>query len=164
MQTALTEKASREITALLQQLLEKVEAQAVFLCDRGGNVICEHSVAAYAHMDNIGALAAGSFFATLELARLVGEPQFRCMNHQGERTSIYMEGLSNDLLLVIVFGRDSNVGLVKLYAKNVGRQLAKYNIGIEALEGPERVRSLKLEFDENAQPFMRATTEEEPSM
>lgn len=161
MQIALTERTSRAITALLQQLLEKVEAEAVFLCDRGGNVICEYSLAAYAHMDNIGALAAGSFFATLELARLVGEPQFRCMNHQGEKTSIYMEGLTDDLLLVIVFGRDSNVGLVKLYAKNVGRQLAKFNIGVDALEGPDRMHTIRLEFDEEAQPFMRSTTEEE---
>lgn len=163
MQTALTEQASREITALLEQLLEKVEAQAVFLCDRGGNIICEYSIATYANVDNIGALAAGSFFATLELARLVGEPQFRCMNHQGEKTSIYMEGLTEDLLLVIVFGRESNVGLVKLYAKHVGRQLAKYNIAVDSLEGPDRIHKVKLEFDDNAQPFMRATTEKEPS-
>lgn len=156
MQTVLTEEASRAINGILETLLEKVEAEAVFLCDRGGNIVAEYSLAAYAHTENIGALAAGSFFATLELARLVGEPQFRCMNHQGEKTSMYMEGLTDDLLLVIVFGKDSNIGLVKLYAKHVGRELAKFDVAI-APTGPggDHMHSVKLEIDENAQPFAR---------
>lgn len=156
MQTALTEEASRAINSILETLLEKVEAEAVFLCDRGGNIVAEYSLAAYANTENIGALAAGSFFATLEMARLVGEPQFRCMHHQGEKTSIYMEGLNDDLLLVIIFGRDSNIGLVKLYAKHVSRELARFNIAIEPLgAGDQRIHSVKLEIDDTVQPFVR---------
>jgi predicted regulator of Ras-like GTPase activity (Roadblock/LC7/MglB family) len=161
MQTVLTEEASRAINAILETLLDKVEAEAVFLCDRGGNIVAEYSMAAYPNIENIGALAAGSFFATLELARLVGEPQFRCMNHQGEKTSMYMEGLNEDLLLVIVFGKDSNIGLVKLYAKHVGRELAKFNIAVDTSEGGDaRMSSVKLEIDENAQAFVRFQRED----
>jgi len=145
----------------METLLDKVEAEAVFLCDRGGNVIAQHSIEAYSNIENIGALAAGSFFATLELARLIGEPKFRCLNHQGEDTSIYMEGLSEDLLLIIVFGRESNVGLVKLYAKHVGRELAKFSMNVDTASGEhqERMHSIKLEVDETVQPFVRSSDE-----
>jgi len=158
MQSALTEETSRAIHKILDTLLEKVEAEAVFLCDGGGNILAENSIEAYGNIENIGALAAGSFFATLELAKLVGEPKFRSMNQQGENSSIYMEGLTEDLLLVIIFGPDSNVGLVKLYAKYVGRELAKFNVAIDqsSPEHQEHIHSIKLEIDETVQPFVRS--------
>jgi predicted regulator of Ras-like GTPase activity (Roadblock/LC7/MglB family) len=156
MQTALSEESSRQIHTVLTVLLEKVEAEAVFLCDRGGNIVAEHSIAEYAHAENIGALAAGSFYATLEMARLIGEPKFRCMNHQGERMSIYMEGLNEEMLLVVIFSKDSNVGLVKLYAKDASRKLAKFNIDVLPEGGQGLMHSVKLEVDESAQPFVRS--------
>lgn len=151
---ALTEDVSQKINRILTDLLEQVEAEAVFLCDRGGNILAHQAHTVYPHEENIGALAAGSFFATVEMARLVGEPKFRCLIHQGEITSIYMEGLDNDLLLVVVFSKDSNPGLVKLHAKDAIHQLADLGLSKEH-KGPEyeRVHSVKLEIDESAQPF-----------
>lgn len=127
---ALTEEVSRQIDKVLSELLERGEAEAVFLCDRGGNIISHRSVVAYSNEENISALAAGSFFATQEMARLLGESRFKSLLHQGEKTSIYMEGLKGDMILVVIFSKDSNPGLVKLYAKTACQQLEPFKLSL----------------------------------
>lgn len=155
MQTALTEEASREINRVVAELLEKVEGEAVFLCDRGGNIIARQWVEAYRNEENIAALAAGSFFATLEMARLLGESKFRRLIHQGEQMNIYMEGMGGDMLLIVVFSRDSNPGLVKLCAQHACRLLEQYSLSMDRPADSKggKIPPVKLEVDENAQPF-----------
>lgn len=111
-----TTEQIRRLETLLADLLVRSEADAVYLCDRGGNIIAEHTAQHYSEEDNIIALAAGSFFATRELARLLGEPEFKCVFHQGARTSVFMQSTKTDLLVLVVFGVESNPGLVKLYS------------------------------------------------
>ncbi|MFH0880352.1 MAG: roadblock/LC7 domain-containing protein [Lentisphaerota bacterium] len=153
----LTEEASRQLDQILTELLERVEAEAVFLCDRGGNIIASHAISSYAHQENIAALASGSFFATLEMARLIGEDEFKYLLHQGEKNSIYMESAPGDMLLLVVFSKDSNPGLVKLFVRNASEQLKQFHLD-EALrqsKSPTTGVSLQFEMDENAQPFVQ---------
>lgn len=151
---ALTEDVSRQIDKVLSELLERGEAEAVFLCDRGGNIISHRSVVAYANEENISALAAGSFFATLEMARLLGESRFKSLLHQGEKTSIYMEGMPGDMLIIVVFSKDSNPGLVKLYVKHTCKELEPLNLAVlEPSTTDGSMPKFHLEIDPNAQPF-----------
>ncbi len=155
MVNAITEEISLQIDKMLRELLVQAESDAVFLVDRGGNIIAQETVESYAHEENIAALASGSFFATLEMARLVGEDEFQSMLHQGEKISIYMEGTSGEMLLVVVFGKYSNVGLVKLYTKKTGQQLGNLSIFVDQLDSPNPGGSMMFEIDETAQPFMQ---------
>jgi predicted regulator of Ras-like GTPase activity (Roadblock/LC7/MglB family) len=77
--------------------------------------MAQKSAQAYAGEDNIAALASGSFYATRVLAELLGEAEFRHAIHQGSHTSMYMQIMDCDLLVLVVFGQESNPGLVKLY-------------------------------------------------
>jgi predicted regulator of Ras-like GTPase activity (Roadblock/LC7/MglB family) len=150
--SSLSEEASGKIDQVLRELLEQVEAQAVFFCDRGGNIIASQSVSPQGNEENVAALAAGSFFATLTMAKLVGETEFQNMLHQGETTSIYMEGLKGDMILVVIFNKDSNPGLVKLYCKTACQQLEPFKLSLVYDE--KQMRTIPhLELDENAQAF-----------
>lgn len=153
--TQLTVEISAQIDRVLTDLLEQAEAEAVMLCDRGGNIIAQQAVSEYHAEDNIAALAAGAFFATVEIARLVGETKFRRLLHQGEKTSIYMERMGGDLLLLVVFSKDSNPGLVRLYARSACQELAQFASALAPQQDGKSsaISSLKLEIDENAQPF-----------
>lgn len=110
----LTEQQCHTVDELLLELLARSESEGVFLCNRGGYILAESLIQNYDQNDNIAALAAGSFFATREIARMVGEPEFRSVLHQGKSKGIYMQSSSSDLLVVIVFGSETNPGLVKL--------------------------------------------------
>jgi predicted regulator of Ras-like GTPase activity (Roadblock/LC7/MglB family) len=158
---ALTEEEYLKIEQIVSDLLVQVEADAVMLCDRGGNIIAQQSVSTYEDEDNIAALASGAFFATVEMARLVGESEFRSMLHQGERMSIYMEGTVGDMLLVIVFDKFSNPGLVKLYARKASEQLGEQSLCVDQMGAGGIGAVEKLELDENAQPFMFTNPSEE---
>ena len=152
--TSLTEDANRKLEDILAELLNIVEAQAVFLCDRGGNIILNKSVSAYAHEDNIAALASGSFFATLEMARLIGESEFKYVLHQGEHQSIFMEKTSKDLLVMVMFNRDSNPGLVKLHTHLACQKLEEFDIIVDQCGGQNTFgKPVTFEMDPQAHPF-----------
>jgi predicted regulator of Ras-like GTPase activity (Roadblock/LC7/MglB family) len=156
--SALTEEASKRIDAIIEELLVQVEADSVFLCDRAGNIVAQKTVNEFQNAENIGALASGSFFATVEMARLVGEPKFKSLLHQGDKNSIYMEGISSgDLIILVVFSNDSNPGLVKLYTRNACHQLEQFHTSISGEPGVgSRIPAMKIELDENAAPFVRS--------
>ncbi len=145
----------KRMETLLADLLARAEASAVFLCDRGGNIIAEHSARKVPDEDNIIALAAGSFFATRELARLLGEPEFRCVFHQGAKTSLFMQSTTaTDLVLLVVFGQESNPGLVKLYASESCKSIDKhYNTKTAAAPASQ---SMRFEVDPGKQLFKMA--------
>jgi len=119
----LTAEQCRAMENQLSDLLVRSESEAVFLCNRGGYILAASAVEDYEHDDNIAALAAGSFYATREIASMVGEPEFRYVFHQGDKKSIFMQTTAMDLLLVVVFGESSNPGLVRLCADEMSAGL-----------------------------------------
>ena len=64
---------------------------------------------------SLAALAAGSFAATRQLAALLSERQFTLLFHEGERSNLHVVQVSDHVLLLLTFGRDTQVGRVRLY-------------------------------------------------
>ena len=75
-------------------------------------------------IDTISALVAGSFAATKEMARLLGEEEFTAMFHQGERDNIQLSLVGDRTLLTILFDDRTTVGMVRLYAGETAKKLA----------------------------------------
>ncbi len=153
----MTIELSLRVERLLQQLLDRAEARAVYLSDKGGNIIAQRTMAEYQNEENMSALAAGSFFATQELARLIGEGGFHCVFHQGGNNSVYMQSLEGEMLMLVVFDKESNPGLVRLYANETGRSVERLlaeedqsNQGLPAI-------GMEFEINESAQPFSQSS-------
>ncbi len=150
----LTEGQCRAIDQLLLELLVRSESEGVFLCNRGGYILAESLVEEYEQNDNIAALSAGSFFATREIARMVGEPEFRSVLHQGECKGIYMQSSHSDMLIVIVFGMETNPGLVKFCAEEMILQLDKCFASMaEDVEGKAEMDAFEFEINADADMF-----------
>ena len=153
---SLSKEDSERLGVILLDLLVRAEAEAIFLCDRGGNIIAQNATAQYSHEENIAALAAGSFYATRELAKLIGEPVFRYIFHRGDRTSIYMQNTIKDMLLLVVFGTQSNPGLVRLYADDCSRALQVMSETSNFVDLTGGTRShMEIEIDDTTEPFKR---------
>jgi predicted regulator of Ras-like GTPase activity (Roadblock/LC7/MglB family) len=150
---AMTTELSARVETFLQHVLDRAEARAVYLSDKGGNIIAQRSLDEYPNEENISALAAGSFFATQELARLIGEGAFHCVFHQGGTTSVYMQSLEGELLMLVVFDKESNPGLVRLYANEAATSVER--LLAEADRSNEGMPAFGMEFeiDDTAQPF-----------
>jgi predicted regulator of Ras-like GTPase activity (Roadblock/LC7/MglB family) len=98
-------------------------AQQVVLLDMSGHVL---AAAGAARQDDValGALLAGLFGSARALAALFGGADFRAFFQQGTEVSIYTLLIGDRWLLVTVFDRRSQVGMVRLLAHQTAAALA----------------------------------------
>jgi predicted regulator of Ras-like GTPase activity (Roadblock/LC7/MglB family) len=113
----LTAEDQMAIEARLADFLAKSEAQWSALVDKGGNLFAQSGNTGSLDLSILSALAAGSFAATHELAKRLGESEFSALYHEGHGQHILMSALAHDCLLVTIFGERTNIGLVRFYAQ-----------------------------------------------
>src|SRR5918912_3771056 len=110
---------------VLADFLRKAEAELTVVIDRGGNVISQYGDMTVMDVTIIAALAAGSFAATRELARRIGEVEFNALYHQGNGSHIFMNSVDDETIMITVFGPRTTVGLVRFYSTAASQQIAE---------------------------------------
>lgn len=120
----LHEEESRRIDQLLQRFIKESEAKTVLLIDKDGHLIAQQGFAHSLDTTSMAALAAGAFASTREIARLVGEMEFSVLFHQGQHDHLHASIVDDRTILVVIFDDRTTVGMVRLYAKEVGASLA----------------------------------------
>ena len=113
----LTVEDQMAIEQRLADFLSKSEAQWSALVDKGGNLFAQSGNTGSLDLSILSALAAGSFAATHELAKRLGESEFSALYHEGHGQHILMSALAHECLLVTIFGERTNIGLVRFYAQ-----------------------------------------------
>ncbi|TFH13652.1 MAG: hypothetical protein E4H02_11435 [Lentisphaerales bacterium] len=121
--SALSEQQGDAIRKVLVVLARECEARAIAICDIGGNTIAQHSESDDLPIETASALASGAFAATRELADTIGEPGFRSICHRGQNSGILIRALGSDFLIMVILGKTSIEGLVRLHVKKTARQL-----------------------------------------
>lgn len=120
------------IDAVLQHYIESAEADLVVVVDKGGNVMSQFGDDEILDITIIAALAAGSFAATKELARRIGEVEFNALYHQGNGSHIFMSSIDDDTIMITVFSSATTVGLVRHYSADAATRLAEI---LDAMRG-----------------------------
>ncbi len=121
---ALTIENVASLDGILADFLKKADAELIVVIDRGGNVISQFGDVAVMDVTIIAALAAGSFAATRELARRIGEVEFNALFHQGNGSHIFMNSVDDDTIMITVFGKRTTVGLVRFYSASSAQAVA----------------------------------------
>src|SRR3979490_1794468 len=121
---ALTIENVASLDGILGAFLKKADAELTVVIDRGGNVISQFGDIAVMDVTIIAARAAGSFAATKELARRIGEVEFNALYHQGNGNHIFMNSVDDDTIMITVFGRRTTVGLVRFYSATTAQNVA----------------------------------------
>ena len=122
----------QKIDGILQNYLDKSESDLAVIVDQGGNVISQTGHSDVMDVTIIAALAAGSFAATKELAKRIGEVEFNAVYHQGNGSHIFMNSVDDDTIMITVFGSQTTVGLVRFYATGCCKALADFLIIVRA--------------------------------
>src|SRR5436189_847654 len=122
---ALTIEDVATLDGVLGDFLKKAEADVTVVVDRGGNVISHFGDMSAMDVTVIAALAAGSFAATRELARRIGEVEFNALYHQGNGSHIFMNSVDDDRIMITLFGPRTTVGLVRFYTAATAQSLAE---------------------------------------
>jgi predicted regulator of Ras-like GTPase activity (Roadblock/LC7/MglB family) len=111
--------------------LELAGARCALLIDREGHLVTRRGEAVQGSLESISALIAGSFAATREMARLLGENEFATLFHQGTRDSIQISLVDDRALFAVVFDQRTNLGLVRYYAVETTKRLNEIMIAME---------------------------------
>jgi len=113
------------IDKLLKKMLKGAEAKCALLVDKDGHLITRQGFTHALDTTALAALLAGSFASTKEIARLVGEPEFSVLFHQGKKDHIHMSIVGERSILVVIFDDRTTIGMVRLYAKETSDELAR---------------------------------------
>lgn len=114
-----------KIDKALIKLIKDAEAKCALLVDKDGYLITRQGFTHSLDTTALAALLAGSFASTQEIARLVGEPEFSVLFHQGKKDHIHLCLIGDRTILAIIFDDRTTIGMVRLYAREVSEDLTK---------------------------------------
>jgi predicted regulator of Ras-like GTPase activity (Roadblock/LC7/MglB family) len=111
------------IDKALVRLIKEAEAKCALMVDKDGHLITRQGFTQTLDTTALAALLAGSFASTKEIARLVGEPEFSVLFHQGKRDHIHISLIGERTILVVIFDDRTTIGMIRLYAKEISETL-----------------------------------------
>jgi predicted regulator of Ras-like GTPase activity (Roadblock/LC7/MglB family) len=109
----------------LSAFLKNANAQCALLVDKDGHLVTKEGESGTYDMDTISALVAGSFAATRQMAKLLGEEEFALMFHQGKKDNIQLLLVGERTILAVIFDDRTTLGMVRLYSGQVSAKLAQ---------------------------------------
>ncbi len=118
-----SEKDTVAIESCLEDLVRNTQANYAMLLDKSGQVISSRGDTQRQDITALGALLAGTFASSREVARLLREKDFRVLFQQGVKENIFTELIEEQWMLVVMFDKRTHIGLVKVLAKHATDEL-----------------------------------------
>ncbi|MBA2678597.1 MAG: roadblock/LC7 domain-containing protein [Ktedonobacteraceae bacterium] len=115
----------KAISTVLLKLMNDTNATSAMLIDKSGQVIAVQGVETRRNATTLGALLAGVFSSSREVAKLLNEKDFRSIFQQGVHENIYTSMVEEQWLLVIIFDKLTHIGLVKVLSKKASDELGR---------------------------------------
>jgi predicted regulator of Ras-like GTPase activity (Roadblock/LC7/MglB family) len=123
-EVAIHEDTARRIGTVLSTFLRESAAADVLLIDRSGQLLAQGDSTRSLDTVSLCALAAGAFSSTAAMARLLGEPEFTMLFHQGIKENIHVAAVDEGAILLATFDGRTTVGMVRLFAKEASAALS----------------------------------------
>jgi predicted regulator of Ras-like GTPase activity (Roadblock/LC7/MglB family) len=117
------EEDAVRLREILNVFLREASARTALIVDRTGQLVATVGEAPVFDPTAFASLTAADFSANDQLARLLGEPEFGVLFHQGERESMYLADVARRVILVVLFDNRTTLGLVKLRVKGTVGEL-----------------------------------------
>ena len=126
-----------QISKLLNELLDLSGAKCALLIDKEGHLVTREGAAATFDTDSLAALVAGSFAATKEMAKMLGEAEFSVMFHQGQRDNIQLTLVGDRTILTVIFDDQTQLGMIRLYTQECAKKLKEVMEASANREAPQ---------------------------
>lgn len=114
-----------QIDKIIDEFIEKSSSNCVLLIDKDGHMVTKRGKETDFDPETLSALVAGSFAATREMARMLGQSEFSVMFHKGEKDHINLSLVGNRAILATVFDNQTTIGMVQLYNKEASEKIEK---------------------------------------
>ena len=133
-----------KIDSMLKDLVKLSGAKCALMIDKDGHLVARTGAMKEFDLDTIAALVAGSFAATREMARVLGEDEFTVLFHQGAKGSIQLSLVGERTILAVIFNDQTTVGMVRLYTQETSKKLSQL---FDSLENSSREAAVELSAD-----------------
>jgi predicted regulator of Ras-like GTPase activity (Roadblock/LC7/MglB family) len=122
-QLILNDETALEINGLLARLLRDSQADSAILLDQAGQIIAFQGESGGSERIQLGALIAGVFASSREVAKILGEHDFRSFFQEGASEKVLTESIGGRWLLAVIFGQSVELGLVKRLSSRTAIEL-----------------------------------------
>lgn len=139
-----------QINSVLNEFLKLSDSKCNILIDKEGHMVTKAGSTGGIDLQSVSALVAGSYAATREMARLLGEDEFSVLFHQGRKDSIQLTLVGDRTILATVFDERTTIGMVRLYAKEASEKLEEIFKQIRTRPPREGGDDLGKDFGESA--------------
>jgi predicted regulator of Ras-like GTPase activity (Roadblock/LC7/MglB family) len=112
-----------QIEDCLNHLVEDTGGNYALLLDKSGQVIASQGDGSRQDITALGALIAGTFASSREVAKLLREKDFRMLFQQGVRENIFIALIEEQWILCVIFNKGTHIGLVKVLTKKATDEL-----------------------------------------
>ena len=119
----ITHEGIQRITELLNELQSETNAKTILLVEKSGQhlaLVGEESP----HVMALSALVVGAFSSTREIARLLGEAEFKTMFQQGDNLNIFISLLDSQDLITVIFDEKTTLGMIKLKTQQMAKRIS----------------------------------------
>jgi predicted regulator of Ras-like GTPase activity (Roadblock/LC7/MglB family) len=131
---------------LLQKLKEVSGSTFLALISTSGQPITTASDEYHPETLSLASLAASSFAATQQLARILDENEFTLLFHEGRALNLHVTQVTEQVLLIVTFGRETQVGKVRLYTQRAVEVLRQ----IFEVDENEETPAMDADFESSA--------------
>ena len=121
-----TPEQKEQIDQSLLRLAKKLKAPLVMIADISGQLLMYQGKLSADHSAGLSALAAGGFAAGMEIGNYLGlrdQNQFRQQLLEGKAVNLYTVRVGTELLLITAFTRQTNLGLVRIFAERAQQEI-----------------------------------------
>ncbi|MDQ6693460.1 MAG: roadblock/LC7 domain-containing protein [Chloroflexota bacterium] len=118
-----SEADSKRIGRQLDRMLLESGANLTLLLDRSGEMIAVRGEKLPPNLVVLGALLAGTFATSREVARMMNDNNFRTLVQQGMKENTLTELVGESWIVVIMFDKSTHIGLVKDLCRQITPEL-----------------------------------------
>ncbi|MBA3946717.1 MAG: roadblock/LC7 domain-containing protein [Herpetosiphonaceae bacterium] len=111
------------IEEVLSRLVDETGGTHSLLLDKSGQVVASHGDANRQDTTALGALIAGTFASSREVAKLLHEKEFKVLFQQGVRENLFIALIGEQWILTMIFNKETHIGLVKVLVKKASEEL-----------------------------------------
>jgi predicted regulator of Ras-like GTPase activity (Roadblock/LC7/MglB family) len=145
------EREYQKIKENLEKLCRETKASYVLLIDKAGQLITSAGDTSSLDIPSFATLSAADFAATSNLADLIGEHDFSTLFHQGKARSIYVSLIANQVILAVIFPRETTLGLIRIKVKKASADLERFFENIFTQLESEYVGTVDQDFIKEAE-------------
>lgn len=108
---------SKELTALMQRLMEDSSSRHVFIVDRSGKQSASYGDLGFIDITDFTALVVAKTLASNALSEVVDNHPFSTASIEGKKWGAYFAALGSSNVLIVVFDHQTNVDRVSMRVK-----------------------------------------------